>query len=71
MNVGQERHKWENKKNTHKESFKSNSIGVGGLFGDCQNKPKEERKAFSTHLFFGFIYTVVAHIIIKLLACDY
>lgn len=28
------------KKTTHKESFKSKSMGVGGLFGDCQNKPR-------------------------------
>lgn len=29
---------------THKVSFKSNSNGAGGLFGDCQNKPREEEK---------------------------
>lgn len=29
---------------THKGSFKSNSKGAGGLFGDCQNKPKKEKK---------------------------
>lgn len=28
--------------NTHNGSFRSNSTGVGGLLGDCQNKPKAE-----------------------------
>lgn len=27
---------------THNGSFRSNSTGVGGLLGDCQNKPKAE-----------------------------
>lgn len=27
---------------TYKVSFKSNFIGEGGLFGDCQNKPDKK-----------------------------
>lgn len=43
---------------THKESFKSNSRGVGGLFGDCQNKP-EELGDFSLNTFIlRAIYTL-------------
>lgn len=41
---------------TYKVSFKSNSIGAGGLFGDCQNKPKEEEKEVT--VFCVFKYTL-------------
>lgn len=32
--------------NTYKGSLKSNFIGEGGLFGDCQNKPNERYKYY-------------------------
>lgn len=34
-----EKYQENTQKSTHNGSFKSKSIGVGGLFGDCQNKP--------------------------------
>lgn len=32
--------------NTYKGSLKSNFIGQGGLFGDCQNKPNKRDKYY-------------------------
>lgn len=36
----------------HNGSFKSNSNGAGGLFGDCQNKPKDKKGKKKIALFF-------------------
>lgn len=42
-------------RSTHKESFKSKSMGAGGLLGDCQNKPKDEDKELTVYLAFMYI----------------